>query len=449
MSEDSIFSFPAVTEADVPTETPDVDTDVSDEPLSQDTDTDVPSEDDSPETQPETEEKGVSAPKAPISETRKSLKELVAAHPEAAAAIKAASDALGRAEAIDKLFPRRMVDGQQVGGITEAQLYKTAIDNAGGLPEIAKLQSIVTDVEETDALLAEGNPELLKRIAKDSPEGMVKLAPAYLKEVYQIASAQARAGDASALDTLTEAIQPHAISLLRSSGFERVLNALANVRSLDEVRAIHDNMRQWYDGESARALQAGQQDTDPRAEALSKREQEFNRKLETAFNSQVKSAVSQHVNKELGTRLAPYLKSHPELTRQQQADIANSLYTELDGELNANPNHMLQYNSYAKKQDQDRAIKHQNDFVSSVADRVVSKVVKAYGLTAKKTISTRQNTQPATPAGQIKPIQVTDRPDRSTWDIDRMDQGYSGMDYDSMVIRGYAFLKNGRLVKWK
>lgn len=388
-------------------------------------------------------------PKVPAklnaAQVRQSLKALREANPNDAKAIQFANDALGRAEAFEKLYPKRVVDGRTVGGVSEAQAVKTAVDAAGGLDGIAKYQQIVSSVEETDALLEAGDGEVLKQIREDAPEGYVKLLVPYLSDMAENNPKEFAA-----------AVQPHMIRSLAAAGLPNSLQGLLAkiaANDLPGAKAIAEDMSNWFNEQRRLAEASGSKEIDPERKKVADEWTKVNTEKDKIFNSTVGSTVNAHVVTSFKSAMEPYIKNHPSLTPKQRTDIGTSLVNTLGQLLNKDSAYMREMKrlTTGKNRNTATASDFAKNAVNALITDVVNTVVKQYGLkkaTAKAAPKVGdKGTPPVTPkVGTLgtasNPIRVTSKPDRSLWDMAKTSE--------DMIIRGQAVLKsNGKIVTWR
>ena len=386
----SMFAFPTVTsdQMSTPTDTAVIDTPVEDTPID-DVQVDETPADISEVTEEtpadETDEKvpadkSSAQPKQPtVGELQKNLaklhKELKATNPEAAKLLDQTKDIIGRGEAYAKL-----------GTVDQIRAKIGVVDSFGGPEAIARYQTIANEVELTDTQLEAGDPVVLDKVFEDAPEGMVKLFRPYMDKMLERAKTMARAGDPTALNAFEEALQPHTFATLERIGFESVLTALASANDISAVKSLHAELKKWWDGEREKSRQGPVSKVDPREVELGKRETEFQKQQDNAFQGQIGQAIIAHTNKEFGIRLQPYLAGR-NLSASQKADIANALYREMDKEIKADTSGTLQMNALmrGKNRDAQKAIAHGTSAITERADRVVKKVMEQdYGFTIGK-----------------------------------------------------------------
>jgi hypothetical protein len=370
-------------------------------------------------------DKGTPSKVPSTAEIRASLKAFREANPDHSQAAKLLNDGYSRYEAYKSVFPT----------VEDARTIKTHLDSVGGLEGIAEMQSTLTAIEETDALLDAGDPKVLDQILEDAPEGFAKLAPHYLEKL-------AKANP----EAFLRAIQPHFVKSLVDANFNNVLEYLSSqVADKPEAKQVVDSMRQWFEEQKGLAERNKVDSLNPEREKISKEWDSINKEKRTELERGITSAVDPHIRSELGGRLRAYSAALNALPLAVQQDVARACIVGLGAALRADKPYQSQIKALmeARKPDRDKIIALNKNKVTEKADTIIANVVKSYGL--KPGAAPKKNAAPAntskTPTS-TKIVKLSAPPKDS--DIDWNHANMSQMAY----IKHRAVLKDGRFVSW-
>ena len=353
------------TATEAPATSPVVDTPVEPAEPPPDTNADVAVDSPTPEGEGEGTGGAEGGPKVPTTQQiRASLKAFRDANPEHAQAAKLLNDGYSRFEAYKQVFPT----------VDDARSVKATLDTVGGLEGLANMQQILSTVDETDALLDAGDPQVLDRILEDSPDGFKKLAPAYLTKLQKADP-----------EVFNRVLQPHFVHSLADANFPQVVDALASMLAdKPEALKIVQSMKQWFDGQKAQADRTSADTLNPEREAFNKERETFAKERQSEFQKAVGGELDGHIRQELGTRLKPYsgaLNALPVAVRQ---DVARAAINILARAVDADKTFQTQNSAMlgARKPDRAKIVALNKAKVSALADQVIAQVVKNYSLTA-------------------------------------------------------------------
>lgn len=388
-----------------------------------------------PESTPETPttdatpeaEGGDAAPSAPpsLKQMREAVKAFSETSPEHANALKSLMTDAARYRAMTEAFP----------DVETARSTRAAIEAAGGLEGISRMQTTLDAVEETDAKLAEGDPSVLDDIIEDAKDGFVKLAPHYLNRLEKV--------DAAAF---SQAIRPHLVRSLAGANFGPVLDGLARlVKDNPDAAEVVGSMQEWFEGQKRLAEKTNADTLEPERAKLKEGWSQIEQEKNKIFEGEVQSQVLSHVNSELGNRLKPYLQNS-KLSDAMKRDVAFSCYREL-GEAMKADRATVDSMMRSKSRDSGKVATYVKSRVSALADAVVKKVAKDYNLSPAGKPGPKPGQRPGNPnpAAPTGPVKVAQRPGDN--DID-WDKTLNGQDVN-MFYRGEAWTKNGKWVKWR
>lgn len=176
-----------------------------------------------------------------------------ATNPEVAKFARYGKDLEGRDRALRELYPN---------GVNGVRAVKAALDGlqygeAKGLDAIGAIQDQIRDYEQSDELLASGDPKVLDLFGDEFNEGLGKLTPAILDRIQQ-----------SNPEAYSAAILPHLVSSLQASPMISGLSQIAAVlneqppswltpdqkthwinEKFQKIVSSFNNIATWYDAQ--------------------------------------------------------------------------------------------------------------------------------------------------------------------------------------------------------
>lgn len=321
----------------------------------------------------------------------------------------------------------------EIGDINSVRGLKSQLEAIGGPEGLADLQATVASVEETDALLEAGDPQILDQIFEDARDGAIKLAPHYIDRIQKL--------DPQAFERM---MLPHIVNYLKQNNFE---NAIAYMGRLvgenAEAKKWTDQTLQWFNN-IARQSENFRTDTlSPERDQLKQERQTLIQERDKMFMESIQGEVLNHTNTELSKKLQPFQNALKGLSELQRRDIANSVYGEIERAINADRsfNSQLEAMKASKRRDRAGIVRFINTKVSSIADEAVKKIASGYGLKVGGVAP--KGTKPQAPSGRgtlQNPILVKEHPGTENIDHDKTTE--------DMIYKGIYTLKNGRVVKW-
>ncbi len=151
-----------------------------------------------------------------------------------------AKDLYGRDLALRQIYPN---------GVNDVREVKAALDGIQhgelrGVEALGAIQDQVRDYEQSDELLAAGDPKVLDLFGDDFNEGLGKLTPAILDRIQQ-----------SNPEAYSAAILPHLVSALASSPLVAAQNAMADILSEPPPAWMTPNQKSdWIQDKFARII---------------------------------------------------------------------------------------------------------------------------------------------------------------------------------------------------
>ena len=370
---------------------------------------------------------------------REALKAFKDASPENTKVANTLRDAFGRATEYEQIFPK----------VQDARVAQQTIQSVGGVEGVQAMQAKVADFDEVDSLLAEGNPEVLDRIAEIAGEGLNKLVPDILSRM-----------QSSSPEAYAAALKPFLYQGLVSTGLPAALHSIfENLQTARNTPGATPEFKKHYEDKADATLvqlstwlqKLSADATQPPAaknnDALTARETALNQREETAFQQDLRKVTSDHQSATLGKELAPYLKKL-NLDPEAKIDLAQGIYDECARLIGADKTYKGQIDAAmkGKKRDATKISALMNAKVDAVAATAVKNVI---GRRYKSALGTTKPVVKGAVKPGVKPavqkpgapIKVAVKPDRSQFDMSKTTQ--------DMLVRGQAVLTNGKLVAWR
>lgn len=322
----------------------------------------------------------------------------------------------------------------------EARQAKATLDLLGGSDGIAKFQSEIAVVEQIDASIKEGDPQVIEDIATDFPEGFKKLAGPYLDKLQRLDPA-----------AYASTLQPHVFASMEAAGLGSVIEKINQCIAANDTNGLKDiagKLQSWFGAQKQQAGQRVKTD-DPERLKLQNEQKQFNEQREQAFREDVGKQTVTHQNDQITKTLAPYLKSKP-LGADAKTDLVDGVNREVNRLLKADPTYHAQVKAMLnhKGRDQQKIVQYINAAVAEAAPKAVKAVWgRRYGsFTPAKTAPTAQQQQQQQNATQSGPIKLAQKPNRE--DVD-----WAKDPSRVLFVTSKAYMKSGpykgRLVTWK
>lgn len=421
-------------------ETPEVETGLE-TPEVEETDTDTDTETPEAETTAEKEE-STDGRKVPDS-VRKAIKSLKESGPEGVAAAKVLNETYGREQAYKQVFP-------DVATAKAAQASIQSFESHGG---VEAAQQTLSEVENIDALLREGDPAVLDTLAEIAGEGFNKLAPAMLERLEKT--------DPTAY---TAAIKPHLARAITGSGLQGALESVYEALETSRTPGATQEFREKFEQKATELLKkiygwadkAGKDE--PTAEPVKKddkltaREQAIATRENTAFTKEIETDLSPKMSASVKTATDPYFKNQLKaLTPAARKDLIQGIYNEAAELVQADKVYQDQKNGLIRGKNRDSVKASQvmsAKFDSVVVQATKNVISRRYGKSAPTKAqaqaqgATDTKGAPAVVKGKgtiEKPVLVKELPDRKDVDL--------GKTTEALMMRGIRVLKNGSVIK--
>lgn len=331
-----------------------------------------------------------------------------------------------KAQEYERLFPTPK----------DALLAKETLDTLGGEEGIEQLQQERQEYARELTMFANGDPQLLKDLAADSPEGLNKLIPHAMDMLAQ-----------SNPELYTDMVLEGFHQILQRSGFPDGLNTLA--AGAFEIMDHVQNGRQNEAFNGSRNLYAWLQkfkekmgtgrpkvsEPDERMKAVEEKERNLQKTEENNYRQSVNSQLNNEVIKPiLNKALAPLMKGRT-LTVQQKQRLETMIYNDITREVQSDK----------RFQDKRRALGERHDTKGLMnlfrprMEEIIPKVVKSVWSDSGFGSPARPAASNGNAAAQVM-VGKKPNADDIDWTKDRNRNRY---------MHGEATLKNGKIARWK
>lgn len=371
---------------------------------------------------------------------RSALKAFRDLDPKNAPIARELNNAYGRYSAYRDVFPK----------VADAQTAKATLEAVGGHDGITQLQDTIKSVNETDALLYEGNPKVIDSLYEDfkangKEAAFGKLASPFLDKL--------RTADPKAFEAV---IKPHFFQGLVDSGLSRVVGQIRqalsgekpNIALALDLIAGDGGIEQWYKNLEQESKTVARPTDDPERQAFQKEVSEFQSAKQKEFNTGVAAANDSYNNRSLGQHLRVYLQSpfFKNFPQEGKVDIAQGIKAQLFNELTADKQYQSQMDAFFSQKSPDKAkiTAYHNAKVDTMTKRIVKSVIeRRYPNYAKAgAVASPKAKVAAAPVGTgpAKPTFQQTKPAADSIDWEKTD--------DVTFITGRAYLRGGKFVTW-
>lgn len=351
--------------------------------------------------------------------------------PEHAQAMKELGNAYYREQAYRQVWPT----------VEEAQSAKQLIEGIGGIEGIGQLQQATQQYEQQDFFLRDGDPQALDPIFSNFAEGVAALTPHFLDRLAK-----------ENPEAYATAITPRIISMLDGANIGGFLQELSSETDLGKLTAGIKQLTEWYErqrGSVSQLKPTQNQAKNPSQDRISQREQEVNDKERKMFNGEISTEINSLVGPEMSKYVDKYARDYG-LGEAQKIRFHNLLLEEVK-------NQMLADKVY--KQQDEINWNSKNRTAKSVASYRASEFNRRLRETsstlAKELYGAPKPGRQVNPQDGVQkpgapktgptggPLKVSTRPDNSQIDT------RPGKTTDLHIIKGQAWLKDGRFVTWR
>lgn len=327
----------------------------------------------------------------------------------------------------------------------EAQAAADLLNLVGGEEGITTLQGKADDFAAELDMVANGNPQILDDIVRDTPDGFKKLMNAGVEKL--------RLLDQVAYERLTA--KP-LVNALREKG---VINTLEMIKQMamagkgQEVFDLTQRLLQWAANIEEFANRAAQEAPTDRDKAADTKLQQAEKITRRAYQREVGTASNRVTNSEIKRHLDPLIRDAKKrgviLKLEQLQDVSSGIYTEIANSLKANTAYQRQMEAYyAKNADPDDIANYVKQKVASLAEAAAKKVWSRKGWASargKVRTGTGGNGAGAGSGGGAS-IFVAKPPSPETidWSKDPQRMRFMGDGH-----KGEATLKSGKIVRFR
>ena len=332
------------------------------------------------------------------------------------------------------------------GTPTEAQAAADILNLVGGEEGITTLQGKADDFAAELQMVADGNPQILDDIVRDTPQGFKKLMSAGIEKL--------RLLDAAAYERITA--KP-LINALREKG---VINTLEMIRQMaiagkgQEVHDLTQKLLTWAANLEEFAKRAGEEAPDERSRAADAKIADANKIARRTYQREVATASNNVTSAEIKRHLDPLirdaLRRGVKLSLEQKQDVASGIYTEIANALKANSAYQRQMTAYYDKNaDPDDVSAYVKQKVAQLAEGAAKKVWGRKGwANARGKVRTggKEGGKGAGSGGSGQALFVSKPPEPQNIDWSKDPQRTRFMGDGK---RGEATLKSGKIVRFR
>jgi hypothetical protein len=333
-------------------------------------------------------------------------------------------DNYARYQALQEVAPK---------GLEDVRAWKSTLDALGGSEAAADLMQRVADVEQVDAKIEAGDYSVISELPESMQKGFYQMLPDALAEL-STKDPQAFAA----------AVMPHFAAALQGTGMEAHLQKMYQAAGDNEpLKELIKQQYDWYQAQvqGKGTMPGGTKTASPEVQRL---QAELNSRREAddqSFIGGISEKTNQYVTESFAKNAEVYLKQL-NLTDAQKSDLAESFNVKLVDKLAADTAFQKQLAAY--KSLKNRNPETVNSYIRSKIDESAKAIIDGlvtarYGgmRKAKPVVAAGTST---TDAGAVR---VAKTPDRSEWDMDKMD----ALGYEATAKIGKFFLKGGRTVQ--
>jgi hypothetical protein len=254
---------------------------------------------------------------------------------------------------------------------TEAQAASDLLNLVGGEEGISTLQSKADDFAAELQMVADGNPQILDDIVRDSPDGFKKLMNAGVEKL--------RLLDQGAYERLTA--KP-LLNALREKG---VINTLEMIKQMavagkgQEVFDLTQKLLNWTGAVEQFANRVAEERPAASDKAIDAKLQKAEALTRRTYEREVGTASNRVTGTEINRHLKPLIrdaaKRGVKLSKEQLQDVESGVYTEISASLKSNSGYQRQMAAYyAKNADPDDIAAYVRGKVESLAEAAAKKV---------------------------------------------------------------------------
>jgi hypothetical protein len=312
----------------------------------------------------------------------------------------------------------------------DARLAKDTIEGLGGEEGIASIQKEVKDYATELSHFAQGNPQAIEDMARDFPQGLVKLTPHALDKMRGI--------DLPAYD---RTIAKHMSATLKDKGvvstIDRVLELIDDGKQVPAKEAVQ-RIKAWMQGVEQLGTSKPENEPDERSKEFEAREQTLQAKEQQLFDQRVATAVLADMDKVMTRHLQPFLKNR-KLTSEQLIATKNDIRGRVSASLKTDTSYQERLKGHRASGDEAKTQAFINSNFAERAAKATAKVwaLRGYAGTAAKRTATNGNGNQAITTSTKPPAEQID------WSKDSRRERY--MAGEATLLPQFG----GKVVRWQ
>lgn len=329
------------------------------------------------------------------------------------------------------------------------------IEVSGGEAGIAKNKRDADSFASELNMIAKGEPAIIDELAKDAPQGLVKLTPYIVDRFRQVA-------DEETVDRFAAGIMaPYFKDKGIIDGVRRAAELIGDGKGEDAYKKVVE-IYNWLRGvESLAAKKAEVRDSGRNSE-IDRREQELNQREQREYHGRVGQTVTRRMNTIIEKHLSPYLrdalKAKRGLTTEQRRDLTQGVFNRIARILERDDTYQDRFRELLETGDLARI----DRYVSSQLGLKIRKAVRgewqsrgfaggniSRRATDKRGAGVTRNGQGGGGQGNGNRIVLGRKPEGSQidWSKDKSRMRYTGRMINGIHM-GEATLKDGKIVRW-
>jgi hypothetical protein len=316
----------------------------------------------------------------------------------------------------------------------EAVQAREIIEDLGGPDGVAAVKQEVADYAAELTRMSDGDPEAVEMLAKDYPDGLVKLAPLALDKMANINPAE-----------YERTISRHMSRAMFEKGFthsaDRMIELLADGK-VDAAKQLAEGMRAWIKSAEQYGKSAPAEDK-AKLSAVDKRAQEVETREQAIKDREQATAVTSTMNGIIGRHLNPLLKGK-NLTLEQKQFVVSGIYSEISGSLKNQKDYQTKLNQLRKAGNAEATSRYVGSKVAQIAEKLVKKVWAKSGFATAQAHRPGPKNQGAGGGGNNGVTRLAKKPKPETidWDKDRSRMRF--MSGEATLLKQFG----GKVVKW-
>lgn len=315
---------------------------------------------------------------------------------------------------------------REVGSVQEVEAMRDFIQLHEGVEEIEFRMEQGNKFAAEMQMVANGDAKIIKDLAGESPEGLMKLGPAFLDELHRI--------DADRFGLMMAKPMSR---LLREMMFTPQMEQLRRFIQSGDQKSAFDYTNNFLNWIKELDAQAGKQQEQvaPADKQLQDRAQKLTEREQKTYRTDVARASTTSTNTAIGAFLNPIIVAAKKrgviLSTAQKQDVAKGVYDEIAASLSANKQYKRQMDAfYDRNADPDKIAEYVGNKVRALAKQAVDAVWERKGWAGRNGKKTggagAGGAGGGNGAGRAQFVNAVPKPETIDWDADPDRKRYQG-----------------------